>query len=121
MSAPLGTPSCPSRSGPVPQGAAQDQVPTFMGWSRYDWSAAPATLIDFFGMRVARDGWDAERLALDEDMSRMSRERSLEADRIIAECGPIARKIMQAGGTMRLFREYQADPMLGQKRRKALR
>lgn len=67
---------------PVPERSAQDQMPTFMGWSRYDWSAAPMPLIEFFGMREARDGWDAERRAMDDDMARLSRARDGMAARI---------------------------------------
>ena len=106
---------------PTPTGAARDQMPTFMEWNRYDWSAAPMALINFFGMRAAREGWDAESVAMQAAMDKASKAREGEAERIIAECGPIAREIMREGGRMRLFREYQADPTLGQKRRKALR
>ena len=96
-------------------------MPTFMCRSRYDWSAAPMPLIEFFGMRVARDGWDAERRAMDTEMTRISNENSSKADRIVAECGPVAREIMQEGGTSRLFAMDAADPTLGLKLRKALR
>ena len=45
---------------PVPKGDARDQMPTFMGWNRYDWSAAPAPLVEHFGMGKAVAGWKAE-------------------------------------------------------------
>ena len=45
---------------PVPKGNARDQLPTFMGWNRYDWLAAPAPLVEHFGMVEAVAGWKAE-------------------------------------------------------------
>ena len=106
---------------PVPTGSARDQMPTFMGWNRYDWSVAPAPMTDFFGLRKARDGWDGERDAMQSRMDQISRERQHKADRIVAECGDVARRIMQEGGILRLFQEYEADPTLGRKQRRPLR
>ena len=66
---------------------------------RPSWAGAATTgqphrmaLIDFFGMREARDGWDAESVAMQAAMDKASKAREDEAERIIAECGPIARE-----------------------------
>ena len=42
---------------PPPEGK---RMPTFMGWSRSDWTYAPDPLVDYFGMRAAVDVWRRE-------------------------------------------------------------
>jgi len=47
-----------------------EQLPRFMGWERYEWSAAPAELAEHFGMRAAWEGWRAEQEAVKAELAR---------------------------------------------------
>lgn len=101
---------------PVPEGPARDQMPNFMGWNRYEWSAAPEPLIDYFEMREAFDGWRGEFEALERDMDRLRQAHNAEVDRITAEHGEdTVRKVMGLPGergTFHLLEEYRKDPTL---------
>lgn len=57
---------------PVPNlGApAREQMPRFMGWDRYEWSASPAELAEHFGMRSAWEGWRTEQDAVKAQLAR---------------------------------------------------
>lgn len=103
---------------PVPPRDARAQMPRFMGWERYEWSEAPLPLIEFFGLRVAWEGWQAEKSEMDWKIAEISRAHEERAAKIIAECGDVARQIMNREGTRGLFRRYEADPTLGQKRKR---
>lgn len=109
---------------PTPTGAAREQMPTFLGWNRYDWSEAPEAMIDHFGMREAWEGWTAEWVAMNAKQAEIS-ERALKrtakrAAAIVEEMGDRAREILHAGGHSALIREYERDPTLGKKRRNSV-
>lgn len=115
----------PSLRAPDPWGRvgidyeAIKNLPRFMGWERYEWSAAPMELIEYFGMQSARAGWDAENAAIKAESDRVHAERNAYVARIIDECGDAARKILaRGGGNSELTRAYEADPTLGVKPRK---
>lgn len=38
-----------------------EELPRFMGWTRYEWSEAPVELVDYFDLREAWDSWQAEK------------------------------------------------------------
>ena len=98
---------------PVPEGAAADQMPTFMGWHRYDWSVAPRELVEFFDMQDAYDGWAAEKQAIEDQMDELRREHNAEVDAIVAEHGQeVCERAKCGAGTLRLVREYRKDPTL---------
>jgi len=103
---------------PVPPPHARQQMPRFMGWERYDWSAAPEPLIDHFGMRAAWEGWRSEMDAIRSDQDRIFAHLEGLAGRIIAECGDRAIEILDRDGRSALIAAYDADPTLGVKRRK---
>ena len=63
-------------------------IKTGAGWERFEWTAAPDPLVDYFGMRTAVDGWRAELAALEVEKWR-------------------------AGGYMGLLSAYEKDPALG--------
>lgn len=100
---------------PVPSPYARAQMPRFMGWERYEWSAAPLALVEHFGMRAAWEGWRTEQVAMQAEMRRQSARVSERAGEIVAECGEPARDIMRRNGTFGLFGAYKADPTLGAK------
>lgn len=71
---------------PTPTSNSHPQLPTFMGWSRYDWSAAPEALIDHFGMRAAWEVWRAEAQDVsDDEAARRGAESSAKASAIVDE------------------------------------
>ncbi len=107
---------------PVPPAHARLQMPRFMGWERYEWSAAPKALVDHFGMRAAWDGWQAEQAAMEARTQDLHDRVQARADGIVAECGEVANEILRQGGAVALFRAYEADPTLGvrPKRRRAV-
>ncbi len=107
---------------PMPSARARLQMPRFMGWERYEWSAAPKALVEHFGMRTAWDGWQAEQAAMQVKMQDLHDGVQARAERIVAECGEAASEILRQGGAVALFRAYEADPTLGakQKRRRAV-
>ncbi len=102
---------------PVPPVDRRAQMPRFKGWERYEWSEAPAPLIDHFGMRAAWEGWQAEKGAMKAHQDHVYAYGEGEAGRIIAECGDAAIQILSEGGRMALFRAYGAYPTLGRKKR----
>ena len=53
------------RRWPVPPPGACDQIPQFLGWSRYDWSLAPHELVAFLGLEDAWNQWKAEQAEMD--------------------------------------------------------
>ena len=107
---------------PVPSVHARLQMPRFMDWERYEWSAAPKALVDHFGMRAAWDGWQAEQAAMEAKMQDQHESARVRAVQIVAECGEVASEILRQGGAVALFRAYEADPTLGvrPKRRRAV-
>ncbi len=107
---------------PVPSAHARLQMPRFMGWERYEWSAGPEALVDHFGMRAAWDGWQAEQAAMEARTQDLHDRVQARADGIVAACGETAGEILRQGGAVALFRAYEADPTLGvkQKRRRAV-
>ncbi len=48
---------------PVPR---HIDIPRFLGWSRYDWSATPEALVELVGLHDAWRAWQAERVAMDD-------------------------------------------------------
>jgi len=102
---------------PVPTGAAKDQMPRFLGWTRYEWSAAPEPMIDHFGMRDAWEGWQSERAEMQSRLNAINAASTTRAEAIVAEHGDRARVIIREGGQRALFRAYEADPTLGKKQR----
>lgn len=97
---------------PVPPSHARQQMPCFMGWERYDWSAAPEPLIDHFGKRAAWEGWRSEMDVMRIDQDSISARGKGLAERIIAECGDRAIEILARGGRSALLAAYDADPTL---------
>ncbi len=89
------------------------KVPKFMGWTAHQWSLAPKELIEYFGMQIAWEAWQAERAAMGDHIERMMQEEIRRKERIITECGDRARAILCERGLHALFAAYEADPTLG--------
>ena len=103
---------------PVPPEHLRGQMPRFLGWERYEWAMAPEAMIDFFGMRSAWEGWTAELKSVDRDRSWIETDR-VEGQRILAEVGPAAQKVLNDGGGWRaLIAAYRQDPSLGTRRKR---
>lgn len=106
---------------PVPKGAQRDQMPRFLGWSRYEWSEAPLPLIEFLGMQPAWEGWRAEKVAMEKAMHETGARLEERANAICAEVGDAAREIRSKHGSIGLISRYEADSTLGQKQRRKRR
>jgi hypothetical protein len=107
---------------PVPGIGLRDQLPTFMGWNRYEWSVASEALIDHFGMREAWDGWRAEK----EKIQRQIHEQNVRADAhykaVIADLIPAAQEratqMIGREGQHGVLAEIVKDASLGTKRKR---
>lgn len=93
---------------PVPNKKYQSQVPCFLGWNRYDWSAAPRELAEHVGLLDAWEGWKAEHEDMQAQMKRTSEIANQKVEAIRAECGD---QVMQAylnRGSYKLISDYEA-------------
>jgi len=96
---------------PVPKDTSQ--LPTFMGWNRYDWSYAPEALIDHFGMRSAFEGWQEEKRLLAEESDAIRQRHQAIVQEIEAEHGKeICERAKEGCGTLRLLDNYRKDRSL---------
>ncbi len=100
---------------PMPQDMARDQMPRFLGWTRYEWSVAPAALVGFFSLNGAWHGWKAEEAEMRRKCMEASARWSEYVARIRAETGRTGEAIRIAKGAPALVRAYEADPTLGGK------
>jgi len=75
-----------------PMGPRRDQIPTFMGWNRYEWSEAPEALIDHFGMRSAFRAWRAEKEKLQARMREQSAQFDAHWNEVMARLTPADRE-----------------------------
>jgi hypothetical protein len=101
---------------PVPSDISQ--VPTFMGWNRYEWASAPDALVEHFDLTDAVNGWRAERAQIDAQVRILSQRLEASANAIIEECGERAREIARERGYIGLISAYEKDPSLGQRSRR---
>ena len=86
--------------------------PLFMGMPPNEWRQCSDELVDYFGMRDARDRW---RRDLTEHFE-TTRQANARAQQIVAELGARAAKIRHDSGAVALCQAYDADPTLGRKR-----
>ena len=96
---------------PVPRDTSQ--IPTFMGWNRYEWASAPDALVEHFDLSEAVNGWRAERAEIDAQIRALSQKVATRADAIVEECGERAHEIMREHGRLGLIRAHGKDPTLG--------
>jgi ParB family chromosome partitioning protein len=55
---------------PVPQLADRSEMPRFLGWTRYEWAAAPRELIEHVGLVDAWERWKAEEADMQDQIRR---------------------------------------------------
>jgi hypothetical protein len=112
---------------PVPPRDRQNQIPTFMGWNRYEWSAAPEALINHFGMRTAWESWRAEKDEMQAQVSAGHARSVAHFEAVLAGLTPAARERaedMMKGGSRGIFYvldEIAKDPALGTGRKRKAR
>ncbi len=104
---------------PTPDGDQRDQVPRFLGWSRYEWFVAPRELIELVGLVDAWIGWKAEEADMQEQMRDNHAAFLAQTEAIIAEVGERGREIMLSAGGTALIREYAAGTFAKKARKRA--